>query len=126
MAERIMDQPKNKRIFLALVVFLLSSAGILHCSKKTAPPETRPAADFKTIQEESTDLKMDVKYPVTANLTVNGVLEGFAKGQVEEFKKDIAGVGSSFGMKNELTLSYAPYRFSDSILSYKFDVMTYT
>jgi uncharacterized protein DUF3298/peptidoglycan-N-acetylmuramic acid deacetylase PdaC-like protein len=119
-------ESKNKRILIVLTVFLILFGGILGCPKKPSPPETRPAADFKTLHEETAGLKVDVKYPVTSNPTVNTALEGFAKDQVEEFKKDTGNSGPTFGMKNELTISYVPSRFSDSIQSFKFDVTTYT
>jgi len=94
------------------------------CARKAPPPETRPAADFKTIQEETAAYKISVKYPVTGNPAVNAALEEFVKGQVDDFKK---GAGeSSFGMKNELKISYEVFSFSDSIRSFKFDVMSYT
>ena len=109
---------------LLAFAFLGLVAGIMACTKRKPSPESKPAPDFKALQEETTTYKMDVKYPMTAHAALNAVLESFAKGQVDEFKKVAGEV--SFGAKNELNISYTPFDFSPEIKGFKFDVESYT
>src|SRR4030095_12951071 len=117
-------KPLSYKLVFLFLAASFALGGLAACPKKRPPPESRPAADSKTIQEETAAFKLDVKYPVTANSTVNAALEDFVKKEVEEFKK--TGGETSFGMKNELNISYTPLSFSDSIKSFKFDLMSYT
>ncbi len=100
------------------------AAGLVACTKRKPSPESQPAPDFKSLQEETATYKMEVKYPVSASGAVNAVLESFAKGQVDEFKKVAGEV--SFGAKNELNISYKVQAFSPEITGYKFEVESYT
>lgn len=112
-------------VYLILVFLVALIAGIgFACKRKTRTPESKPASDSKTIREETTSFTLSVTYPVTENPAADQVLEDFAKSQVEDFKKAAGEV--SFGVKNELTVTYRPFQFSNGVRSFAFELMSYT
>ncbi|MFO1520083.1 MAG: DUF3298 and DUF4163 domain-containing protein [bacterium] len=120
-----------KRSLLLLFAFILFFSGCQSsCQKKDRKsPESAPAAaDYpsKTQQEESKVYQLKVTYPVTGNAAVDGVIDGFVKNQISEFKKDMTVGDMPAEARNEIQIDYSVSSFDDQYKSFRFEVMTYT
>lgn len=120
---------KRGLLFLLILGVVLQGAGWGCARKEKKTSESQPGGgslDFKTLKEKGKDFTLQAKYPVVSNAAVNQAFEGFVKNEIAEFKKDMTPADLPGGGNNELAIDYTSYQFSNTLRSFKFEVMTYT
>jgi len=78
------------------------------------------------IEEETNNLKLKVKYPVTGISSFDMLVKEFIMKRVNDFKEKIGEERISKNWKNLFYITFEPFTYSENIRTYKFDIMEFT
>jgi hypothetical protein len=113
----------NRSSLLLILIILVSGYGYQACAAEQIP---KLIISEKTIKHETNNYRINIKYPQTANRSIDLVIERMMQSTISTFKKDIGTDRISPNWRNELWCNYTTSQYSSRIGSIRFDIYTFT
>lgn len=118
----MIDSKNRYRLFWGLI-FLLCGYGYQVYGTEQLP---RLIVSEKEIKQETDNYQLNIQYPITINRSINRAIERLIQRNIAAFKHDISPTRISPNWRNELWCRYTTTQYNTQILSFRFDIYTFT